>query len=322
VSLLLAVTIGRLTWAGLGRAFHETVRTTSMIMLIIIFASIFSHVIALLGTPRALLGLVTGLKLAPWMVFALIFGVLILIAYALEDVQYLLPVYEHLRRRLETLGRLEWVREEFARLELKHGELARDPRHRYQRIRGWENLKPRSAAVLRELVAWREGEARRRNVPRGRVIRDDVLLELARRTPTTVAALRATRGFHPSEADRNGEAVLGVIRHGLALPEAEWPEVPRVRRIEPESAGQVDLLQAVLKARAEEEEIAPSLLASASDLQALVAAKPAQRENLELPILHGWRRQLAGELLLRVLEGTVLVSITPRTGKLRLTPQT
>jgi tripartite ATP-independent transporter DctM subunit len=90
VSLLLAVTIGRLTWRGLARAFHETVRTTSMIMLIIIFASIFSHVIALLGTPRALLGLVTGLQLAPWMVFALIFGVLIAIAYALEELSVMI----------------------------------------------------------------------------------------------------------------------------------------------------------------------------------------------------------------------------------------
>ena len=77
----------------------------------------------------------------------------------------------------------------------------------------------------------------------------------------------------------------------------------------------------MLKARAEEKEIAPSLLASVSDLQALVAAKPAQREKLEIPILHGWRRKLAGELLLSVLEGTVLVSIHPRDGKLRLTPQ-
>jgi len=90
MSLLLAVTVGGLTWRGLGRAFHETVRTTSMIMLIIIFASIFSHVIALLGTPRALLGLVTGLDLAPWMVFALIFGVLIAIAYALEELSVMI----------------------------------------------------------------------------------------------------------------------------------------------------------------------------------------------------------------------------------------
>jgi C4-dicarboxylate transporter DctM subunit len=84
VSLILAVTVGRLTRAGLVRAFHETVRTTAMIMLIIIFASIFSHVIALLGTPRALLGLVTGLQLAPWMVFTLIFALLVSVAYALE----------------------------------------------------------------------------------------------------------------------------------------------------------------------------------------------------------------------------------------------
>jgi tripartite ATP-independent transporter DctM subunit len=90
VSLLLAVTVGRLTWAGFVRAFHETVRTTSMIMLIIIFASIFSHVIALLGTPRALLGLVTSLNLAPWMVFAMIFGLLILIAYALEELSVMI----------------------------------------------------------------------------------------------------------------------------------------------------------------------------------------------------------------------------------------
>ena len=90
VSLLLAVTVGHLTWAGLGRAFHETVRTTSMIMLIIIFASIFSHVIALLGTPKALLGLVTGMELAPWQVFAMIFAILILIAYALEELSVMI----------------------------------------------------------------------------------------------------------------------------------------------------------------------------------------------------------------------------------------
>jgi C4-dicarboxylate transporter DctM subunit len=90
MSLVLGVIVGRLTWAGLARAFHETVRTTSMILLIIIFASIFSHVIALLGTPRALLGLVTGLNLAPWMVFSMIFALLIVIAYALEELSVMI----------------------------------------------------------------------------------------------------------------------------------------------------------------------------------------------------------------------------------------
>lgn len=90
VSLILAATVGRLTWAGLVRAFHETVRTTAFILLIIIFASIFSHVIALLGAPKALLGLVTGLDLAPWMVFALIFALLVAIAYALEELSVMI----------------------------------------------------------------------------------------------------------------------------------------------------------------------------------------------------------------------------------------
>ncbi|WP_447980541.1 ribonuclease D [Candidatus Nitrospira bockiana] len=239
------------------------------------------------------------------------------IAYALEDVQYLLPVHEHLRKRLHALGRAEWVQEEFDRLGSKLTQ-AREPRHRYQRIRGWEGLKPRAAAVLRELVAWREEEARRRNVPRGRIIRDEVLLELARQAPTTVSALRATRGLHPSEVERNGEALLAAIRLGLHVPEHEWPEVPKARRPEPEAAGQVDLLQAVLKAVALEEEIAPSLLASASDLQALVDAKERARA-LDLPILQGWRRKLAGDVLLKVLEGAVAVAIDRRTGKVVMT---
>jgi len=238
------------------------------------------------------------------------------IAYALEDVQFLLPVYEHLLAKLEVLGRLDWVKEEFARLSFRLGEGAQDARLRYQRIRGWDNLKPRSAAVLRELVAWRDDEARRRNVPRGRVVRDEVLMELARRVPSTLALLKATRGLHASEVDRNGEAILEVIGAGLALPKSDWPEIARTSKPEPETAGLVDLLQAVLKARALEMEIAPSLLASSADLQALVEARQ-DPTSLDVPILHGWRRKLAGEMLLQVLEGKVSVSIDQKSGKLK-----
>lgn len=241
------------------------------------------------------------------------------IAYALEDVQYLLPVHQHLRMRLQSMGRLEWVQEEFLRLGSRLTDGSRDPRQRYQRIRGWENLKPRAVAVLRELVAWREEEAKRRNVPRGRIIRDEVLLELARQAPATIAALRAMRGLHSSEAERSGEALLAAIKRGLALPQSEWPEIPKSRRPDPESAGQVELLQAVLKARALEVEIAPSLLASAADLQALVEAKQ-DRENLDLPLLQGWRRRLAGDTVLQVLDGKITVGFDPKAGRLQFIP--
>ena len=239
------------------------------------------------------------------------------ISYAIEDVLFLFPIHDHLHKRLASLGRLEWVQEEFARLHATVGAHAHDPRERYQRIRGWENLKPQSAAVLRELAAWRDEEAQRRNVPRGRVIRDEVLIELARRPPHTVEAMKGVRGLHGNEVEKRGEAILASIQRGLAIPSSEWPEVAPSKRPEPESAGQVDLLQAVLKARATEEHMAPTLLATSSDLQALVEAKH-NREKLDLPILSGWRRKLAGELLLQVLAGKVSVSVDHRSGKLKV----
>ncbi|MCE9536439.1 MAG: ribonuclease D, partial [Nitrospirae bacterium] len=195
------------------------------------------------------------------------------IAYALEDVEFLLPIHTHLQDRLSSLGRLEWVSEEFARLESAVGEKSREPQERYQRIRGWDTLKPKGAVVLRELAAWREAEARRRNVPRGRVMRDEVLLQLARHPPKSVHELRGLRGVHSSEVDRHGEQLLATITSALALPSSAWPEVPRERKPDPESTGIVELLQAVLKARAAEQGIAPTMLATSSDLQTLVEAR-------------------------------------------------
>ena len=239
------------------------------------------------------------------------------IAYAAEDVQFLLPLHTHLQKRLHALGRTEWAREEFSRLESAVVEKSKDPLDRYQRIRGWDSLKPRQAAVLRDLAAWRETEARRRNVPRGRVTRDEVLLQLARHPPGSVDELRGLRGLHGSEIDRNGEQLIATIAASLALPPSAWPQVPRDRKPEPESIGLVELLQAVLKARAADAEIAPTLLATSADLQALVEAKENKRTP-DLPLLRGWRRDLIGGLLMQILDGTVTVYVDPVKGVLRM----
>jgi ribonuclease D len=240
------------------------------------------------------------------------------IAYALEDVEFLLSIHTHLRDRLNTLGRSEWVSEEFERLETAVGEKSREPQERYQRIRGWDTLKPKGAAVLRELAVWREAEARRRNVPRGRVMRDEVLLQLARHPPKSVNDLRGLRGVHSSEVDRHGGQLLGAITSALALPPSAWPAVPCERKPDPESTGIVELLQAVLKARAAEEGIAPTMLATSADLQTLVEAKQ-NRTALNVPILHGWRRQLVGDLLVQVLDGAVTISVDRTSGALLMT---
>ncbi|WP_455242441.1 ribonuclease D [Petrachloros mirabilis] len=239
------------------------------------------------------------------------------IAYAAEDVHFLLPIHAHLHKKLNALGRVEWVHEEFSRLETAVGEKSREPLDRYQRIRGWDSLKPKQAAVLRDLAAWRESEARRRNVPRGRVVRDEVLLQLARHPPRTVDDLRGLRGLHGSEIERSGELLVITIQKASALPPSDWPNVSRERKPEPESIGLVELMQAVLKARAAAAEIAPTLLATSADLQALVEAKE-KNLTVDLPLLRGWRRELVGELLVQVLEGKVSVSVDSASGVLQI----
>ena len=241
------------------------------------------------------------------------------LAYALEDVTFLLAIHDHLHGRLSKLGRLQWADEEFSRLEGAVGETRREPQERYQRIRGWDQLKPKSAVVLRELATWREGEAKRRNVPRSRVVRDEVLLQLARQPPRHQDELRNVRGLHPSEVDRNGESILAAICAALALPPSAWPVLSRERKPEPEANGFVELLQAIVKARALEEEIAPTLLATTADLQELVEAK-TNRSALDLPLLRGWRRVLVGELLLDALDGKVALTIDQHTRTIRWSP--
>lgn len=241
------------------------------------------------------------------------------LAYALEDVTFLLAIHDHLQTKLSKLGRLPWVHEEFARLEGAVGESRREPQERYQRIRGWDQLKPRAAAVLRELAAWREGEAKRRNVPRSRVVRDEVLLQLARHPPRHQDELRKVRGLHGSEIDRNGESILATIQAALALPATAWPVLNKERKPEPEFNGLVELLQAIVKARALQEEIAPTLLATTSDLQELVDAK-INRSTLDLPLLKGWRRILVGDLLLGALDGKLAFTVDPTTRAIRWAP--
>jgi len=239
------------------------------------------------------------------------------IAYALEDVRYLLALHDHLVRRLKALGRLEWAEEEFRRVQSLADHEARDPRLRYQRIRGWEGLNPRARGVLREIAAWREHEAKRRDRPRGRILRDEILVEVARRAPTTVEALGQMRGIQPSHVEKYGEALVGAVKQGLAVRDHELPHVEKRKRIDPETAGLADLLGTALKVRAVEASISPQLLATSADLE-LFALERGRGAAEKLPVLQGWRRQLAGEHLLKVLEGKLTVGYDPETKQVRL----
>lgn len=240
------------------------------------------------------------------------------LAYALDDVRYLLPIHRILEGELASRQRRSWALEEFSRLRSKCREREQPDFLHHQRVKGWQALRPHVLAILQELAVWRDEVARSRNRPRGSVLRDEVLIEIARRKPDTLDTLRTIRGIPKHEVDRNGETLLAVIQRGRNRPPTSWPVVPSARkRRTAEEHGIVDVLQGVLKLCAKKAEVASSLVATTADLQALASAG-ANRDTVPLLLLQGWRRSVAGETLLQILNGRVSARVDPQRGELRL----
>lgn len=239
------------------------------------------------------------------------------IAYAADDVRYLLPLYERLRERLIELGRWEWLQEELRRLEAGIRAESVTPEQAYLRVKGRGSLRAKGLVVLRALAAWREEVARERDRPRTSILRDEALVEVARKAPTTVEALRGLRAVRSRELTRSAEEVVRRVREALSLPREQWPEPQRTPARSHVPAGVTEVLQAVLRARAEQNRIAPGLLATQSDLQELVQAH-ARGAAQTVPLMQGWRRELVGEELLALLHGRACVRIDPKRHEIRV----
>lgn len=242
------------------------------------------------------------------------------VAYALDDVRYLAELRRRLAQRLDTLGRASWAVE-----EMRHYEDAdtyvKDPRRLFMRVSRFRSLPRRGLAILRELAAWRESEAIRRDEPRGRIIADEVLVEIARRAPAKAADLSALRGLNPGEVRRSGDGLLAAVRAALALPEAEWPVLAPPRAEDPDVALAGDLLEVFLRSRAREAEIAPSYLGTQADLAALVehvrggGSVDAMADDERPALLAGWRRQLVGDDLVAIAAGRISLHVDSESGR-------
>ncbi|MCC7167335.1 MAG: ribonuclease D [Rhodospirillales bacterium] len=236
------------------------------------------------------------------------------LAYALSDVTHLRVAFEKLEARLERTGRLSWLDEEMAILT--------DPAtYQIAPEDYWRRLKPRSSAprflaILREVAAWREREARERDLPRNRVIRDESLLEIAAHGPASAEELAHTRGLSKSQAEgRWGQALLAAVARAKAIPEADCPrpiERPEPRR----GAGPlVELLKVLLKTRSESHDVAQRLIATTDDLDAI-----ADDDGADVPALHGWRREIFGADALRLKHGKLALAFAPDGKSVRLLP--
>jgi ribonuclease D len=225
--------------------------------------------------------------------------------YAGDDARLLLTLGQELERRLEERGRLEWAREESRALEDVRDE--RDADRSYEKLPRLGRLSDSARAVARELVEWREREARSADRPPGAVLPDQALVELARRTPRDRNGLEQIRGLPPQMLHRRGDDLLATIARGRERPAPEAPPEPSPR--DPADAPLVSLAQALVRHRSMESGVAVELIATQSELATLVQSLRRGDNGDHVRVSHGWRRELVGEELGELVKGRRALSV-------------
>jgi ribonuclease D len=232
--------------------------------------------------------------------------------YARDDARMLLALGEELERRLTERGRLDWAREECRALEESSDE--RDPDRIYERLPRLGRLEPRQRAVARELVDWRELTAQSMDRPAGFVLPDQALVEIARRLPGSPDDLDHIRALPPQTLHRRGERIIQVVEKGRDRePPPPPPDSPQR---ESRDAPLVAMAQALVRHRSQESGVAVELIATQSELAALVAARRRGDEGNNLRVTDGWRRELVGQELIELLAGRR--SLLVRDGRLQV----
>ena len=224
------------------------------------------------------------------------------LSYALSDVTHLVTVYEKLVADLVRDDRGQWLDEEMAVLTSPDTYRA-DPAHAWRRLSG-RMRKPREIAVLMEVAAWREREAQTRNVPRGRILKDEAVIDVATSAPRSVEALGRLRSIPAGfERSRTGTDILAAVERGFARDTAEIALPERGRGRSGGNGALVELLKVLLKAVCETEGVAPKIIATVDDLEAV-----ADDDEADVPLLQGWRRELFGSKALDLKHGRLALS--------------
>jgi ribonuclease D len=233
------------------------------------------------------------------------------LAYAREDVVHLLELAAELERRLGSLGRLEWAREECRFLERSSDE--RDLNTVFARLPRIRGLSASSQTIARELVQWREHTAAAADRPVQNVLSDAGLVELAKRKPSTSSQLEQIRGVGAASLHRRARELLDAVRRGGERPPETLQNEPRPPAPAADDGPLIALAEAFVRARAREAGLAYELLAARADLQAIVAARRVGDTASDVRTLRGWRRELVGSDLLELLDGRVSLSVRDRT---------
>lgn len=228
--------------------------------------------------------------------------------YALDDVRYLPRIWREMRDRLAQAGRLDWLAPEFAHAS-DPATYRHDPREAFRRVRHVGSLNRRQLAVAREVAAWRDERARELDRPRRWVLSDEILVEVARRAPSSTAQLGRIRGMDSVSAGDQGR-IVAAVRRGLDCPADACPEIEHRVRPSADQESVCDLMYALTRMVADAEGLSPALLASRDDLSRYLLDRPSS------PVARGWRAELLGARLDELLDGRL--GLTVKGGRVEL----
>lgn len=215
--------------------------------------------------------------------------------YAADDVVYLCKIYALMCKQLRDLGRLDWLNADFE--QLNNPELYQiSPENAWLKIKGKNKLTGKQLSIIQTISAWRERQAQQENRPRNWLIRDEILIELAKLQPETLDALAGIRGIQEKTVHRHGKLLCQLITDAKQRTPIPLNEKEKAQKKTQEQEAILDLLAALVRLRAEQNKLNPNILATRKDLEDLLDEQP---EGL---LLQGWRRSMVGNELLALLQ--------------------
>ncbi len=221
--------------------------------------------------------------------------------YAIDDVRYLAQAYPIIRDKLISLGRLDWLDHDFA--HFTNPKLyAINAMTRWKKVKGLQVLKRQQLAILRELAVWREHLAERKNLPRKWIVKDEILIDLARQQPKNLAMIANMRGINATRTKKYHEVWLTCIKNGLSLAENEWPEINYRKKTTPTQDRVIDILMTAVSIRAQELDITPTVITTRKKVAKMVLENRKRLSN-------DWRGALVNELFEDILNGNKVLMV-------------
>ena len=231
------------------------------------------------------------------------------VRYAADDVIHLVDVYLQLSSKLEQLQRSDWPDEDFQRLT-NPALYDIPPEDAWLKVKGGNRLRGESLAVMQILARWREQRARDRDKPKGWILRDDALVDIARHRPQTVESLGKIRGLSEGLVRNSGNTIIGLIKSAAGNAPLPFPDKGRTAKLSADQGALVDVMLAIVRLSGEHNNLNPTVLATRKQLERLVLG------DTDVAVLQGWRNKLVGEQLLTFIQGDMTLSV--QDGRLQL----